>query len=219
MRLMIWLMNVDYHVWQEEEAQDHPARWSAPPAWCWCSLSRRSMAPIAGCAIGSISFQPSEIAKLVLLIFLADFLHKYEPEINDFRRRLLPCLAVVLSFCGPDRRRTRSRPGVVSDVRRFRAAVRRRVELETHRNGRHGRAACSVSGGAALSVPLPADLDVSGPVARSAGPCLADHPVAHCRRQRRHPGRWGWEPASRSSSSSRRLTAISFLPLSARNSD
>ena len=49
---------------------------------------------------GMISFQPSEIAKLVLLIFSAAFLHEHEAEINDFKNRLLPFLAVVLLFAG-----------------------------------------------------------------------------------------------------------------------
>lgn len=47
-----------------------------------------------------ISFQPSEIAKLVVLAFLAAYLHKHESEINKPWQRLLPCLMVVGLFVG-----------------------------------------------------------------------------------------------------------------------
>lgn len=49
---------------------------------------------------GPLSCQPSEIAKLVLLVFLAWFLHNHVAEINDLKKRLLPLTAVVLSFAG-----------------------------------------------------------------------------------------------------------------------
>jgi cell division protein FtsW len=95
--LMVWLMNVDYHIWQGKKLRIILLAVSA------ASLVLVLAHPALNGAhrwlrYGSYSFQPSEIAKLVLLIFLADFLHKYEPEINDFRRRLIPCLAVVLPF-------------------------------------------------------------------------------------------------------------------------
>jgi len=45
-----------------------------------------------------ISFQPSEIAKLVLLAFMAAYLHKHESEINEPWNRLCPCLLVVGLF-------------------------------------------------------------------------------------------------------------------------
>lgn len=94
---MIFLMNVDYHVWQKD-------RWLR-------ALIAMSLAglvfvllqpPINGAhrwiRHGIVSFQPSEISKLVILIFLAAYLHKHESEINLLVRRLLPCLAAVLLF-------------------------------------------------------------------------------------------------------------------------
>jgi cell division protein FtsW len=48
---------------------------------------------------GRASFQPSEIAKLVLLIYVADYLHRHEAEINQFMTTLLPCTAVLLFHC------------------------------------------------------------------------------------------------------------------------
>jgi cell division protein FtsW len=95
--LMMWtLMNVNYHVWQRkglikfllvvtaivlvavlfEPAKKGAHRW----------LHYRSL-----------SFQPSEIAKLVLLFFVASYLHDHEPEINDLKKRLVP-LACVVGF-------------------------------------------------------------------------------------------------------------------------
>ena len=44
---------------------------------------------------GSFSLQPSEFAKLMLVLFLAYFLEKRHQYINDFTRTLLPALALV----------------------------------------------------------------------------------------------------------------------------
>jgi cell division protein FtsW len=97
--LMVLLMNVDYHLWQHERmlrvllivtalgllfvftqpAVNNAQRWIR---------------------YGKASFQPSEMAKLVLVCYFADYLHKYESEINEFRRRLIPCLTVLVLFAG-----------------------------------------------------------------------------------------------------------------------
>ncbi len=57
--------------------------------------------------LGSLSFQPSELAKLVLPIFLAYFLTKNEESVGDIKSTVLPCLLVLvllggLVFIGPD---------------------------------------------------------------------------------------------------------------------
>ena len=44
---------------------------------------------------GPFSFQPSELAKLVLVIFLAYWLEKRSGQMNDFFRTLLPALVLV----------------------------------------------------------------------------------------------------------------------------
>ena len=46
-----------------------------------------------------MSFQPSELAKLALPVFLAYFLTKNEDLIGDFRETVLPC-AMILAFLG-----------------------------------------------------------------------------------------------------------------------
>jgi cell division protein FtsW len=97
--LLILLMNVDYHVWQKPKtialmlifsAITLAAVFTQPKVlgahrWLRCSF---------------ISFQPSEVAKLVILIFIAYFLHKYEAEINRPIRRLLPFGLTIGVFAG-----------------------------------------------------------------------------------------------------------------------
>jgi cell division protein FtsW len=56
---------------------------------------------------GGFSFQPSELAKIALPLFLAFFLARRQGEIGDLKRTVFPCLAVlgVLGFLvlrGPD---------------------------------------------------------------------------------------------------------------------
>ncbi len=92
--LMILLMNVDYHVWQKSRIIQVS-----------CILSLILLAAVftqpringarRWLRYGPLlSFQPSEIAKLALLVFMAYYLHKHESEINDFRKGLLPCLVL-----------------------------------------------------------------------------------------------------------------------------
>jgi len=93
--LMIAFMNVDYHVWQNEKA----VRILILVSLLGLVLVL-SQPPINGARRwlrfgGLPSFQPSELAKLVMLFFMAAFLHKYEHEINRPAQRLIPCATVV----------------------------------------------------------------------------------------------------------------------------
>src|SRR5947209_19636643 len=45
--------------------------------------------------LGPVSFQPAELAKLTLVVYLAAFLGKTRDSLDDFRRGLLPPLAVA----------------------------------------------------------------------------------------------------------------------------
>jgi cell division protein FtsW len=47
-----------------------------------------------------VSFQPSEIAKVALPVFLAYFLTKNEKTIGDLRSTVIPCAAVFAILCG-----------------------------------------------------------------------------------------------------------------------
>ena len=51
-------------------------------------------------AVGSITFQPSELLKLALLLYTADVLTKRESEMHDLRRSLVPVLLVALVGAG-----------------------------------------------------------------------------------------------------------------------
>ncbi|MFH1573234.1 MAG: putative lipid II flippase FtsW [Acidobacteriota bacterium] len=98
--LMIALMNVDYHLWSNPKVVRLLILISLlslvvvlfqPPingASRWIRLS------------GLPSFQPSELAKVVVLFFLARFLHEHEPVINRPVQGLLPCLLTVGLFAG-----------------------------------------------------------------------------------------------------------------------
>ncbi len=57
--------------------------------------------------LGGASFQPSELSKLVLVIFLAYFLHLRKGDVDDWKHTLLPialvsCVTVVLVVVEPD---------------------------------------------------------------------------------------------------------------------
>ncbi|MBI3605444.1 MAG: putative lipid II flippase FtsW [Nitrospirae bacterium] len=48
--------------------------------------------------LGMVSFQPSEFAKLSLILFMAYYLAKKKEKIREFRKGLLPCLFIVAIF-------------------------------------------------------------------------------------------------------------------------
>ena len=50
--------------------------------------------------LGSLSFQPSELCKPILIVFLASLLEKQADRVNDWRHTLLPCLALLGVFLG-----------------------------------------------------------------------------------------------------------------------
>jgi cell division protein FtsW len=96
--LLLLMMNVDYHFWQK------PKVIRVLLVLCTIALIFvLTQGQVNGAnrwiRYGSvISFQPSEIAKLVVLAFVAAYLHKYEDEINQPVRRLLPLGMVVLAI-------------------------------------------------------------------------------------------------------------------------
>jgi len=95
---LIFLMKINYHVWQ-----NHKIR-RLLIAVCIIGLLLVFTQPAVNAAhrwlrYGSfLSFQPSEIAKLVLLLFLAAFLQKRENGINELRRGLGPCVMIIGLF-------------------------------------------------------------------------------------------------------------------------
>lgn len=96
---LIVAMNKDYHVWQK------PKVLLVLLLCCAAVLAFVLTQPKINGAHrwlrwGFISFQPSEIAKLILLMFIAAFLHKYEDQINQPLRRLLPFGLVIAFFAG-----------------------------------------------------------------------------------------------------------------------
>ncbi len=50
--------------------------------------------------LSSLSFQPSELSKIFIVVFMAYFLEKRAGQINDLRHTLAPCGTVLLIFVG-----------------------------------------------------------------------------------------------------------------------
>jgi cell division protein FtsW len=95
---LIFIMNVDYHVWQKPRVLRVLLVLCAVALVFVLTQGRVNNAN-RWIRYGSlISFQPSEIAKLVLFAFVAAYLHKHEEEINQPVRRLLPLALVVMGI-------------------------------------------------------------------------------------------------------------------------
>lgn len=55
--------------------------------------------PDAGTDFLGLSFQPSELAKVAVIIYMADFISRKENHITDFYRTFLPAMMVLGAFC------------------------------------------------------------------------------------------------------------------------
>lgn len=96
---LLFLMNTDYHRWQRPKAI------GLILILCvlglgYVLLQSRVNGAHRWFRLGLLSFQPSEISKLAVLMFIAAFLQEYESEINRPIRRLLPFGLVVGLFAG-----------------------------------------------------------------------------------------------------------------------
>lgn len=97
---LIYLMRIDYHTWQK------PAVLFTALALCaFALIFVMTEPPINGARRwihigGFMTFQPSELAKLAMIIFVAAFLHRYESEINLPKKRLLPLMLIIGLFAG-----------------------------------------------------------------------------------------------------------------------
>jgi cell division protein FtsW len=96
---LLLMMNVDYHLWQKPKAL-FPMLLICGATLLFVLTQPKINGAHRWLRYGPVSFQPSEIAKLVVLAFIAAYLHKHEKEINQPIRRLLPLGAVVLLFAG-----------------------------------------------------------------------------------------------------------------------
>jgi cell division protein FtsW len=97
---MILLMFVDYHFWLRHKTLIPLATLSAVTLLLVFSQPAVKGAHRALSLTPLLSFQPSELAKLVLLFYLAFFLQKHRHEIRKAGTGLLPCLAVIGLFAG-----------------------------------------------------------------------------------------------------------------------
>ncbi|MFQ5768582.1 MAG: putative lipid II flippase FtsW, partial [Acidobacteriota bacterium] len=90
--LMFAATRIDYH-----KLQQPLAVWGLM-AVCFILLTMALVLGGRWLNFGHFSFQPSELTKIVLLIFLVDLLSRKADEMKSFRG-LLPALGVLLLFC------------------------------------------------------------------------------------------------------------------------
>lgn len=95
---MLVAMRIDYHKWQ---------RW-AVPLLVVTAISLAAVlvfGPVVKGArrwlhLGFVNFQPSELAKLSLILWLSSFLDRHQSHLASFRKGLLPPLLVMGLICG-----------------------------------------------------------------------------------------------------------------------
>ena len=101
------VMRVDYRAVPPAVRHLDVARRSSRWAAGWCSSAARSTARGGGLALGGFGVQPSELAKLSLILFTAALLERRMHRVNDVRYALLPValvsgIVVLLVLLEPD---------------------------------------------------------------------------------------------------------------------
>lgn len=98
--LVMWgMMKIDYRVYNKG--------WIAAAglALCFSMLvlvlfQSRTAGVHRWLSMGSFNLQPSEVTKMMIVLFLAYYLSQRDERINDLRRVLIPCLMIVGIFAG-----------------------------------------------------------------------------------------------------------------------
>ena len=91
---------INYHVWQKYL-----------PALIFISLFLLLLVKVPGLGFasggaarwirfGPVSFQPAELAKLVIIFYLASWVDKKRSSLNDFYFGILPTLCIIILFAG-----------------------------------------------------------------------------------------------------------------------
>ena len=95
---MLGFMRVDYHIWQ---------RWTKP--LLAVSVAGLALVLVVGpivkgarrwIHVAGFTFQPSELAKLALILWLASYLDRRQSQIKYFSKGLWPALLVLGLVCG-----------------------------------------------------------------------------------------------------------------------
>lgn len=96
---MLVLSRIDYHLYENK-----PVVWLSLLVTVVLLVAVFAFPEINGARrwirVPGFSFQPSEVAKLTLPLFLAWFLTMREGSVGDLKRTVLPALAVMAVFCG-----------------------------------------------------------------------------------------------------------------------
>ena len=87
---MVVVMNIDYKQYRRPSIVSSP--FSVSPRCCWspCSCFATRTTRIAGSSSARFSFQPSELAKPAIILYLAYFLESRWQQITDWKHVLLP---------------------------------------------------------------------------------------------------------------------------------
>ncbi len=98
--LMLWVMTLDYRLLQ---------KWAKPLLALSIVLLVLVLVPGIGKVssgarrwfnLGPINFQPSEFVKLVVIVYLADFLTRKQTVLRSFGKAFLPVMLVMAFLCG-----------------------------------------------------------------------------------------------------------------------
>ncbi|AEJ43142.1 stage V sporulation protein E [Alicyclobacillus acidocaldarius] len=96
--LMIWLSRIDYHVWRKQAPKIALASYALLVLVLVVGVNRGGSKAWLG--IGSLGIQPSEFAKLGLVMFLAHLLAESKDRMYSFWRGFVPPMGLALVAVG-----------------------------------------------------------------------------------------------------------------------
>ena len=191
--LMVVVMRIDYRAWQQ------PTVINTAVGGVLAALLLLAVMKLLGAGhnvkgavrwlgVGSIGIQPSEFAKLAVILFVARLLSQRMERINDLKSVVMPVGIGARRDGASHPLPARSRHHGLDLHRRVLDAVCRGPEPAVHRPVRAGRDAGTVRARVAGAVSARTRAGVPGSLGRPARQRLPDHPVAHRRRHRRPVG-------------------------------